>query len=185
MNDKEIEAVGYLVNEFIDRWSGDGVTLEIRNGYAEEIIKALDEARGVPVNTQLLEALKDFAQIAAIAKPNCGDKLRGLIQKAQEKHTALMTFKVSESQPTSKVNAALIEENERLKGVLAQVYERLEFMSGYLIKEHLAKNDDNWINITAEKGSPFSSCNLLNSLLSDNLKIINLAKQALNGKEGV
>lgn len=37
---------------------------------------------------ELLAALKDFSEIAARAKPNCGPELRALIQDAQEKHSA-------------------------------------------------------------------------------------------------
>jgi hypothetical protein len=43
-----------------------------------------------PVNAELLAALKDFAEIAAQAKPNCGPKLRAIIQIAQEKHREVL-----------------------------------------------------------------------------------------------
>ncbi len=42
---------------------------------------------------QLREALEAFAEIAAIAKPNCGAKLRALIQQAQVKHSAALAGK--------------------------------------------------------------------------------------------
>lgn len=36
------------------------------------------------------EAIVELAEIAARAKPNCGPKLRSLIQAAQEKHTIVI-----------------------------------------------------------------------------------------------
>lgn len=48
---------------------------------------ALSEPDQLP--GEVLEALKDFQEIAAIAKANCGPKLRALIQAAQEKHATL------------------------------------------------------------------------------------------------
>lgn len=43
-----------------------------------------------PPAEDLRKALADFSYIAARAKPNCGDKLRALIQSAQEKHADLL-----------------------------------------------------------------------------------------------
>lgn len=45
-------------------------------------------ARLIAAAPELLEAAKAFAEIAAITKPNCGIKLRTLIQQVQEKHLA-------------------------------------------------------------------------------------------------
>jgi len=39
---------------------------------------------------ELLAALKDFMEIAARAKPNCGPKLRQMIQEAQVKHRDIL-----------------------------------------------------------------------------------------------
>lgn len=61
-----------------DHWSGNYLS-----GTEEEITLAASAP-------ELLQALKDFAEIAAQAKPNCGPKLRALIQSAQEKHSAII-----------------------------------------------------------------------------------------------
>ncbi len=44
-----------------------------------------------PSVRELVEALKDFSEIAMRAKPNCGPKLRSLIQFAQEKHREVLS----------------------------------------------------------------------------------------------
>lgn len=60
----------------------------------KEKIDLLDEYIKLrAVADEMAKALGDFMEIAAIAKPNCGPKLRALIQTAQEKHKALTAYR--------------------------------------------------------------------------------------------
>lgn len=62
------------------------------SGYnsAQEAIKVWNIRAESEEIKELRAAMEDFIKIAAIAKPNCGSKLRALIQSAQEKHLSVI-----------------------------------------------------------------------------------------------
>ena len=63
------------------------LALNPRDTIQANMQRAVDELPMIKAAPELLEALEDFMAIAAQAKPNCGPKLRALIQSAQEKHS--------------------------------------------------------------------------------------------------